>query len=128
MILVNKANIFNIETLQGRTDSPLTMYRRSRKYQALIARLASARAAKERKRLEEAILADRIDLPDLRLVIEITDFDNGSPVTHRVELYRSDRIDCYNVKIDGQIRLPRFIWSRILEGLCKALLRLRQFD
>lgn len=54
------------------------MYRRSRKYQALIARLASARAAKERKRLDEAIPADRIDLPDLRRVIEITDFDNGS--------------------------------------------------
>ncbi|MEH6649997.1 MAG: hypothetical protein V7707_08245 [Motiliproteus sp.] len=104
------------------------MYRRGRKYQAQIARLANARAAKERKRLEEAIPADRFDLPDLRRVIEITDFDNGSPVTHRVELYRSDRIDCYNVKIDGQPWQQRIGWSRILEGLRKALPRLRQLD
>ncbi|MFT6914733.1 MAG: serine protease inhibitor ecotin [Motiliproteus sp.] len=104
------------------------MYRRSRKYQALIARLASARAAKERKRLDEAIPADRIDLPDLRRVIEITDFDNGSPVTHRVGLYRSNRIDCYNVMIDGELWQQRIGWSRVLEGLRKALPRLRQFD
>ncbi len=42
------------------------MYRRSKRYQEQIARLANARAAKERKRLENAIPADRIDLPDLR--------------------------------------------------------------
>lgn len=104
------------------------MYRRSRKYQAQIARLANARAAKESKRLEEAVPVDRVDLPDLRRVIEITDYDTGCPVTHRIELYRSDRIDCYNVLIDGQPWQERIGWSRILEGLRKALPRYRQFD
>ena len=52
------------------------------KYQAQVARLANARAAKERKLLEEAIPVDRLDLPDLRQIIEIADYDTGSPVTY----------------------------------------------
>jgi hypothetical protein len=75
------------------------MYRRSRKYQAIITRLAAARAAKERKRLSAALPDYRPDLPDLRRVIEITNYDSGTPTTHIIELYRSDRVDCYNVKI-----------------------------
>ena len=101
------------------------MYRRSRKYQAQITRLANARAAKERKRLS----ADPpLDLPDLRRVIEITDFDSGTPITHIIELYRTDRIDCYNVKIDGNPWQQRIGWSPVLEGLRKALPRIRQVD
>ncbi len=104
------------------------MYRRSKKYQEQVARLANAKAAKELKRLENAIPADRTDLPALRRVIEITDYDSGSPVTHRIELYRIDRIYCYNVNIDRKPWKQRIGWSRILEGLRKALPRMRQFD
>jgi hypothetical protein len=57
------------------------MYRHSRKYQAQIARLANARTAKERKRLEEPVPADRIDLPDPRRMIAISDCDTGFLVT-----------------------------------------------
>ena len=100
------------------------MYRRSRKNQARIARLTAARAAKERK-LPSAVLLDYPpDLPDLRRVIEITDYDLGTPTTHVIELYSSYRIDCYNVKIDGKPWQERIGWSRILEGLRKALPRI----
>jgi hypothetical protein len=104
------------------------MYRRSRKYQAQISGLAAARAAKERKRLSAVLPDYPPDLPDLRRVIEITDYDSGTPTTHVIELYRSDRIDCYNVKIDGKPWQERIGWSRILEGLRKALPRIRQLD
>ena len=104
------------------------MYRRSRKYQAQIARLANARAAKERKRLSADPPDYPQDLPDLRRVIEITDFDSGTPITHRIELYRTDRIDYYNVNIDGNPWQQRIGWSRVLEGLRKALPRIRQIN
>jgi hypothetical protein len=59
----------------------IAMYGRSRKYQAQIARLAIARANKERKWLEEAIPADRPDLPDPRRMIAISDCDTCFLVT-----------------------------------------------
>jgi hypothetical protein len=42
-------------------------------------------------------------IPKLRRVIEITDFDSGEPIVHEVELYKTDRIDCYDVNVDGAI-------------------------
>jgi hypothetical protein len=104
------------------------IYRLSRKYQAQIARLAAARAAKERKRLSAALPDYPPDLPDLRRMIEITDYNSGMPTTYAIELYRSDRIDCYKVIIDGKFWKERIGWSRILEGLRKALPRIRQLD
>ncbi len=77
------------------------MYRRSSKYQAQIARLAAARAAKERKRLSAVLPDYPPDLPDPRRVIEITDYDSGTPTTHVIELYRMDRIHCQKINIDG---------------------------
>ena len=65
------------------------MYRRTRKYQDKVDRMASARAAKERKRLEKrGHHPDTYppELPALRRVIEITDFNSGTPVTHRFQL------------------------------------------
>ncbi|MCO4759665.1 MAG: hypothetical protein KC477_16710, partial [Oceanospirillaceae bacterium] len=49
----------------------------------------------------------------------------GTPITHRIELYRSNRIDCYNVVINGNLWKRRIGWRKILEGLRKALPRLR---
>tara|TARA_R110001583_G_scaffold187468_1_gene348801 strand:+ start:2012 stop:2233 length:222 start_codon:yes stop_codon:yes gene_type:complete len=51
-------------------------------------------------------------------VIEISDYDLGTPTTHVIELYRSDRIDCYNGKIDGKLGrsgLDRVVFWRALE-------------
>ncbi|TVL10541.1 hypothetical protein AYI82_05840 [Shewanella algae] len=103
------------------------MYRRTQKYQQQVAYLAAAQADREQKQLEGANPVVQTNLPELRRIIEITDFDSGTPVTHRIELYRSDRIDCYNVNIDGQPWMQRMGWSRILAALRNALPRLRQF-
>ena len=105
------------------------MCRRTRKYQDQVDRMMRAWAATERKRCEERGHHPDIyppELPALCRVIEITDFDSGTPVTHRFELYRTSRIDCYSVWIDGKLWKERIGWSRILEGLRKALPRIRQ--
>ncbi|WP_290705334.1 hypothetical protein [Amphritea sp.] len=65
------------------------------------------------------------ELPELRRLIKITDYDTGTPVTHRIELYRSNRIDCYNVWIDGSLWKERIGWGKTLEALRKVLPRQR---
>ncbi len=61
--------------------------------------------------------------PKLRRVIEITDFDSGEPIVHEVELYKTDRIDCYDVYVVGAIWKKRIGWSQILAGIRKAMPR-----
>lgn len=85
-------------------------------------RLAAMRAAKERKRLAGDPVERPPDLPNLRRRIIIIDYDHGRSV-HYLDLYRSDRIDCYNVEVDGKPWRQRIGWSRILEGLRKSLPR-----
>ncbi|MBA1445852.1 MAG: hypothetical protein M3H12_18685 [Chromatiales bacterium] len=85
-------------------------------------RLAKMRAAKERKRLTGECPEYPPDLPQLRRRIVIIDYDHGRSV-HRLDLYRSDRIDCYDVSVDGQPWKQRIGWSRVLEGLRKSLPR-----
>lgn len=100
------------------------MYRRSKKYQQLRARVAQSLAAKERKRLsqvdKEGITPT---LPDLRKKIEITSYDMGEEKTITFELFQSDRIDCYKVLVDGKLWKKRVGLSKILEGIRKALPR-----
>ena len=100
------------------------MYRRSKKYQQLRARVSAFLAAKERKRLEqvEEVEADLI-LPDLRKKIEIIDFESGEPNVTVLELYQSDRIDCYRVVVNGVLWKKRIGMSKILEGIRKAMPR-----
>lgn len=63
-----------------------TIYRRSRKYQQLVTQYAKARAAREEKRIDGIHPEYPSELLALRRLIEITDYDTGTPVTHRVEL------------------------------------------
>jgi hypothetical protein len=62
------------------------------------------------------------EFPKLRRRIVITDYDFGEKV-HTLDLYRTPRIDCYAVHVDGQPWRPRMGWSRILAGLRKSLPR-----
>ena len=64
------------------------------------------------------------NIPELRRVIEIIDYDSGEPITHKLELYKTDRIDCYKVLVDGKLWKKRIGWSNILAGIRKALPRL----
>lgn len=62
--------------------------------------------------------------PHLRRRITIEDFDGAEPRTHVIELFRTPRIDSYRAVIDGRKWKARVGWSRVLDGLRRALPRL----
>lgn len=86
------------------------------------AKMAAARAAKERKRLAGPPRDYPRELPELRRRIVVIDYDFGR-VVHRIDLYRTHRVDCYRAVADGRPWHDLIGWSRILEGLRKSLPR-----
>lgn len=62
--------------------------------------------------------------PVLRRRIVIEDFDGPEPQTQVIELFRTTRIDTYRAEVNGQPWQPRIGWSRVLDGLRRALPRL----
>ena len=58
-------------------------------------------------------------LPMLRRVLIVIDYDSGQPVEHRIELYRTRRVDVYRATADGQ-DWGRRGWSAVLEGCARA--------
>ncbi|WP_416305947.1 hypothetical protein [Neptunicella sp. SCSIO 80796] len=62
--------------------------------------------------------------PNLRRLVIITDYNSGEPVTHKLELFKTDHIDCYKVFVDWRLWKERIGWSNILKGIRKALPRL----
>lgn len=84
--------------------------------------LAQMRTAREVKRVDGDAPDYPRTLPVLRRRIVITDYDFGE-VVHTLDLYRSSRVDCYSVHVDGQPWKERIGWSRILSGLRKSLPR-----
>lgn len=81
------------------------------------------REAKERKRLETDVPEYPIELPNLRRKIVITDFDFEKE-EHVFEFYKTNRIDCYKVYVDGKLWKSKIGWSNILKGIRKFLPRL----
>ena len=100
------------------------MYRRSHKYQQLRARIAQSIAKRENERIK-SVNETGIEplLPDLRKKIEITSYDMDESKTITFELFQSDRIDCYQVLVDGKLWKKRVGLSKVLEGIRKALPR-----
>jgi hypothetical protein len=94
-------------------------YRVSKKRREQLAQMRAARAA---KRLSSDAPIYPRELPILRRRLVITNYDFGE-VVHTLDLYQSDRIDCYNVHVDGKPWKSRIGWSRILSGLRKSLPR-----
>lgn len=76
------------------------------------------------RRMESADYTPAWQPPELRRVITITDYDCGER-TVTMELRRSDRIDCYNAYVDGQLWKARIGWSRVQEWIRKAFPRVR---
>lgn len=85
--------------------------------------LAKMRAGKDRARMARPAPDYPPDLPELRRRIVITDYDFGER-THTLDLYRTSRVDCYRVHVDGRPWQARMGWSRILAGLRKSMPRL----
>lgn len=80
------------------------------------------RAAKDRKRAEGLTPDYPQALPELRRRIIIIDYDFDR-VVHRIDLYRTNRVDCYRAVADGRPWKERIGWSRVLEWLRKSMVR-----
>lgn len=87
-------------------------------------KLKAMREAKERKRRRNGSQPRALALPELRRRIVITDYDFGE-VTHQVDCYRSSRVDCYRVEVDGKAWKERIGWSNILATVRKGFIRVR---
>lgn len=95
------------------------MYRRTKRSAETLAAMRRGKAAARITRLAPDYPPA---LPDLRRRIVIEDFDFGHQV-HVLELFRTNRIDCYRVVADGVEWKRRIGWSGILAGLRKAMPR-----
>lgn len=82
------------------------------------------RAARERRRLEGAGPRYPRELPAQRRTLIIVDYDFGT-VEHRIDLYRTRRIDCYRAVADGVEWKRRIGGSKVLAALCVKFPRVR---
>ena len=98
-------------------------YRKTRRSKETLAKMQAGKAA---ARLSGPAPKYPPDLPELRRRIVIQDFDFGE-VIHTLDLYRTGRVDCYRVHVDGKPWKARIGWSKILEGLRKSLPRVGAF-
>lgn len=84
--------------------------------------MEAMRAAADRARLDSPAPDYMPRMPELRRTIIIIDRDFGT-VEHRIDLHRTNRIDCYRVVADGREWKKRAGWSTVLEAVRKSFLR-----
>jgi len=89
--------------------------------------MAQMRAAKERKRLESAEPVNTWVPPEVRRRVIVEDYDFGL-VRHELVLYRSNRVDSYQVMADGQLLPGRKGWSAVCDILRRSFVRVGVFD
>ncbi|MGS2721981.1 hypothetical protein [Paraglaciecola aestuariivivens] len=70
------------------------MYRHTNKYQKTICKSYTNRKQTEHHLAGTGEALPVQQTPSLCRVIEITDYDLGEPVVHKIELFRTDPIDC----------------------------------
>ena len=97
-------------------------YRLTKKAEAQRLKLANIRRSRDAARMAEPAPDYPVALPDLRrrLVIETCDFGHE---IHVIEMFKTNRIDCFRVEVDGKPWKTRIGWSRLLEGLRKSMPR-----
>lgn len=64
------------------------------------------------------------DVPNFRRLLLVVDFDYGIKV-HLFTMHKTQRIDSYRVRVNFKIWKESIGWARLLEGLRKALPRVR---
>ena len=84
----------------------------------------SMNRAKERKRLESSAPDYPMDIPYHRKTIIYINYDFGKEM-HILNLYKTKRIDCYDVYCDGELWKKKIGMSRILEGIRKSSPRIK---
>lgn len=97
-------------------------YRLTNKAKRQREKLAAMRRGRERARLEGPAPDYPAILPDLRRRIVVENFDFGHEV-HVMEFYRTSRIDCFRVVVDGKEWKKRVGFSAALAGLRKSMPR-----
>ena len=98
---------------------------RSKGSQRFNERMRRWRDAKEQIRLEGPAPKYPYEPPDIRRRIILEDYDFGRTVRHEFVLLKSNRIDTYLLVVDGKLLPGRIGWSRVVELLRKALVRVR---
>lgn len=98
-------------------------YRETIKYKKQCKVLEKMRQGKKEKRLDSPPPDYPVMLPEVRKRIIIENFDFGYE-KQVMELYKTNRVDCYNVFIEGKLWKKNIGFSRILEFLRKANPRL----
>lgn len=81
------------------------------------------RTEKERKRLEGEPPDYPVDLPNLRRRIIVIDYDSGQAIRRCIDLYRTDRIDCYRAVANGREWKRKIGWSKVVEAMRKSFIR-----
>lgn len=97
-------------------------YRLTQKAAQQRQRLTAMRAGRERARLAAPAPDYPPTLPDLRRRIVIESFDFGHEI-HVLEFFKTNRIDCFRVVVDGTEWKRRIGFSKALAGLRKSMPR-----
>lgn len=97
------------------------MYRRltKRQQEARARKLQAMRAGRDRARMARPADGRAPELPHLRREVVVIDYDTGSPISHTLHLYRTRRVDSYEIHADGK-PWKRGGWTVALAGLRKA--------
>ena len=88
--------------------------------------LTAMKAGKDRARIERPAPEYPTELPDLRRCVIVIDFDHGR-VEHRIDLFRTNRRDCYRAVADGKEWKRMIGWAKVLEGVRKSFVRVGSF-
>ena len=102
------------------------MYRnRTKGSQRFNERMRRWRDSKELKRLKGPTPKYPYEPPEIRRRIIVEDYYFGRIVRHEFVLLKSNRIDTYLLSVDGKLLPGRTGWSRVVELLRKAFVRVR---
>lgn len=93
-----------------------------RKTKRSLETLAKMRAGRDAARMNRPAPDYPVALPDLRRRIVIENFEFGHEV-HVMEFFKTDRIDCFRVVVDGKEWKRRIGFSQALAGLRKSMPR-----
>lgn len=93
------------------------MYRRTHKYSA--ARQEAIQRGRTKSRMDQPAPDYPVELPELRMRITVERLDLAEPERHEFELRRTNRVDVYNVLVDGKPWKHAGL-TAVLEGLRKA--------
>lgn len=82
-------------------------------------KLEAMRRGKDRARMARDPQGRAPDLPELRREVIVIDYDSGEPITHTLRMYRTRRVDTYEIHADGK-HWKQGGWTAALTGLRKS--------